>query len=78
MLSSKVVVVFILFYYIALKYLLKKHEAKPMLIRWILLLQEFDIEIWDMSEAENMVTNHLSRIQGEEKAILIQGTFPGE
>ncbi|KAM1977690.1 hypothetical protein ACFX16_014463 [Malus domestica] len=31
----------------ALKYLLTKKEAKPRLIRWMLLLQEFDIEIRD-------------------------------
>ncbi|WVZ70500.1 hypothetical protein U9M48_019162 [Paspalum notatum var. saurae] len=29
----------------ALKYLLTKKDAKPRLIRWVLLLQEFDIEI---------------------------------
>ena len=31
----------------ALKYLLSKKDAKPRLLRWILLLQEFDIEIRD-------------------------------
>jgi hypothetical protein len=31
----------------AIKYLLAKKEAKPCLIRWILLLQEFDVEIRD-------------------------------
>jgi hypothetical protein len=30
-----------------IKYLLAKKEAKPHLIRWILLLQEFDVEIRD-------------------------------
>jgi len=34
----------------ALKYLLTKKDAKPRLIRWILLLQEFDIEIRDKKE----------------------------
>ena len=29
----------------ALRYLLKKKDAKPRLIRWVLLLQEFDLEI---------------------------------
>jgi len=29
----------------ALKYLLTKKDAKPRLIRWVLLLQEFDLEI---------------------------------
>jgi hypothetical protein len=31
----------------AIKYLLPKKDAKPCLIRWILLLQEFDVEIRD-------------------------------
>ena len=30
-----------------LKYLMAKKNAKPRLIRWILLLQEFDVEIRD-------------------------------
>ena len=46
----------------ALKYLLTKQESKPRLMRWILLLQEFDIEIKDRSKAENKVADHLSRI----------------
>ena len=33
--------------HVALKYLFAKKEAKPRLIRWILLLQEFDLEIRD-------------------------------
>jgi hypothetical protein len=31
--------------HLALKYLLTKEESKPRLLRWILLLQEFDLEI---------------------------------
>ena len=49
----------------ALKYLLTKKDAKPRLIRWILLLQEFDLEIKDKKEVENYVANHLSRMQYE-------------
>ena len=47
----------------ALKYLLAKKDAKPRLIRWILLLQEFDLKIRDKSGAENVVADHLSRLE---------------
>jgi hypothetical protein len=45
--------------------LLTKKDAKPCLIRWILSLQEFDLEIKDKKEVENYVANHLSRMQFE-------------
>ncbi|GJY43934.1 reverse transcriptase domain-containing protein [Tanacetum coccineum] len=41
----------------ALKYLLAKPDAKPRLLRWILLLQEFDVVIRDKKGAENLATN---------------------
>ena len=47
----------------ALKYLLTKQDSKPRLIRWVLLLQEFDIEIRDRKGIENQVADHLSRIE---------------
>ena len=46
----------------ALKYFFSKKEAKPQLIRWVLLLQEFDLKIKDRMGSKNFVANHLSRL----------------
>ena len=48
----------------AIKYLMTKKDAKPRLIRWVLLLQEFDLEIKVKIGTENLVTYHLSRLEG--------------
>nr|GFA45348.1 hypothetical protein [Tanacetum cinerariifolium] len=46
-----------------LKYLLNKQDAKPRLLRWVLLLQEFGITILDKKGSENLAADHLSRLE---------------
>ncbi|GJX34375.1 reverse transcriptase domain-containing protein [Tanacetum coccineum] len=66
----------------ALKYLLAKQDAKPRLLRWILLLQEFDVVIRDKKGAENLAADHLSRLENPHQSELekkeITETFPLE
>nr|GEY48779.1 reverse transcriptase domain-containing protein [Tanacetum cinerariifolium] len=46
-----------------LKYLFAKKDAKARLLRWILLLQEFDFKVVDTKGAENYIADHLSRLE---------------
>nr|GFB23078.1 reverse transcriptase domain-containing protein [Tanacetum cinerariifolium] len=66
----------------ALKYLVSKQDAKPRLIQWVLLLQEFDIIIHDKKETENLEANHLSRLENPHKDVFenkdINENFPLE
>ncbi|GJY00069.1 reverse transcriptase domain-containing protein [Tanacetum coccineum] len=68
--------------HLALKYLLAKQDAKPRLLRWILLLQEFDVIIRDKKGAENLAADHLSRLENPHQDVLenkeITETFPLE
>ena len=49
----------------ALKYLLNKKDVKTRLIKWILLLQEFNIQIKDKQGVENVVVDHFFRVKVE-------------
>ena len=46
-----------------IKYLMAKKEAKPRLIRWVLLLSEFDLEIKVRKGCDNVIVDHFSRIE---------------
>nr|GFA11068.1 reverse transcriptase domain-containing protein [Tanacetum cinerariifolium] len=52
-----------------LKYLLNKQDAKPRLIRWVLLQEEFDIIIRDKKGTENLAADHLSRLENPHKDV---------
>ena len=73
----------------ALKYLLIKQNAKARLIRWVLLLQEFNLQIRDKKGVENVVADHISRLtiahnthnpqiydEFPEESLLIVGSAP--
>nr|GFA79409.1 uncharacterized protein [Tanacetum cinerariifolium] len=47
----------------ALKYLFAKKDAKARLLRWVLLLQEFDFHVLDTKGAKNLAADHLSRVE---------------
>nr|GFA30569.1 reverse transcriptase domain-containing protein [Tanacetum cinerariifolium] len=64
----------------ALKYLFAKKDAKARLLRWILLLQEFDFKVIDTKGADNYAADHLSRLENPYKNIFdpkeINEAFP--
>ncbi|XP_038889255.1 uncharacterized protein LOC120079151 [Benincasa hispida] len=65
----------------AIKYSMTKKDTKPRLIRWVLLLQEFDTEIIDRKEPENKVADHLSRLENHENDPMqpsVNASFPDE
>nr|GEZ04871.1 reverse transcriptase domain-containing protein [Tanacetum cinerariifolium] len=66
----------------ALKYLFAKKDAKARLLRWILLLQEFDFKVIDTKGAENYTADHLLRLENPYENVFdpkeINETFPLE
>ena len=63
----------------AIKYLMEMKDAKPRLIWWVLLLQEFDFHITDRKGAENPVADNLSRLENIlDNPQPINDSFPDE
>nr|GEV77984.1 reverse transcriptase domain-containing protein [Tanacetum cinerariifolium] len=66
----------------ALKYLFTKKDATARLLRWVLLLQEFDFKVLDTKGAENLAADHLSLLENPYENVLdpkeINQKFPLE
>ena len=62
----------------AIKYLMTKKNAKQRLIRWVFLLQEFDLEIKDKKGTKNLVAHHLSRFEGTRDEVHVNDDFSDE
>ena len=64
-----------------IKYIMAKKDAKPRLIKWVLLLQEFDLEIKDKEDSDNVIVDHLSRLEKlieDERGTEIEENVPDE
>ncbi|GKF98075.1 reverse transcriptase domain-containing protein [Tanacetum coccineum] len=66
----------------ALKYLFNKKDAKARLLRWILLLQEFNFSVIETKGAKNYAADYLSRLENPYENVFdpkeINETFPLE
>nr|GEW05969.1 hypothetical protein [Tanacetum cinerariifolium] len=64
----------------ALKSLFAKKDAKARLLRWVLLLQEFNFKVLETKGAENLVADHLFRLENPYENVVdpkeINETFP--
>lgn len=66
-------------YHVVIKYLIAKKDSKPRLIRWLLLLQQFNLEIRDRKGFVNQFAKHLSsylEVNRQSKNYSLRITFP--
>ena len=67
--------------HVAIKYLMENKDVKPRLIRCLRLQQQFDLEIKDKKGGDNVMVDHLSRLEEptkEEREVEIDENFPDE
>ncbi|XP_070008020.1 uncharacterized protein [Nicotiana sylvestris] len=67
--------------HVALRYLMSKKDSKARLMRWVLLLQEFDFDIIDRKRSKNQMEDHLSQLEEEGRphdGLEINDSFPDE
>ena len=58
---------------------MEKKDAKPRLIRWVLLMQEFDLHIIYRKGYENPIADNLSRLENVlDDPLPIDDSFPNE
>jgi hypothetical protein len=64
--------------HVAIRYLMNKLVISGRVVRWLLLLQEFDLTILDKPGKENVVADFLSHLENNPEEELVDDTFPDE
>jgi len=70
--------VFVHTYHATIKYLMKKPMVSERIIRWLLLLQEFNVTIIDKPRKANVMADFLSRLIDVRNNELVEESFPDE
>ena len=62
----------------ALYYLVSKQELTSKLVRWTLLLQEFEFDILHRPGVQHAVADYLSRLESGEEGMGVKDDFPDD